>query len=184
MIIVNGSPEKDLETLWRIQEILLGTAEQVLGPRDHSKTIGRPEFHTNGPRIYNTDSPDGAHVVLSSNAKNFWPTAIYEMAHETVHLLNPVRGYTTWLEEGMAVEFSIIAQQKFGITDVQTPGPGPYFDALTLVKELPNGALSAGKLIRNTWGPMSTVSYETLVNIFPLHNTDKLKKLSETFNQN
>ena len=48
---------------------------------------------------------------MSDNGRFYWPTVVYELAHETVHLLNPVfLGEANYLEEGVAVAFSLHGQ--------------------------------------------------------------------------
>ena len=58
---------------------------------------------------------DGAFAELSRASECYWPTVVFEMAHETVHLLNPVPGNANNLEEGVAVAFSLRVQPSYGI---------------------------------------------------------------------
>ena len=57
------------------------------------------------------------------------------MAHETVHLLNPMVGTTTNLEEGVAVAFSFHIQPAYGIN--VRPGTTAYNHAYGMVCHLP-----------------------------------------------
>ena len=98
-----------------MQVHLLKLAEDILGPRDTSKTICQPTFTDHGPNIRNTPNLDGAFAELSRNAEGYWPTVVNELAHETVHLLNPRPGIGNWLSEGMAVAFSNFAQRRYGM---------------------------------------------------------------------
>ncbi len=136
ILLPNTIPEHDQEGLLKLQEALLELAEQLLGDRDKSKIIYQPDFDVNGPYINNTPNLDGASARLSPNSKLYWPTVVYEMAHEIIHLLNPIVGYTNWLEEGIAVKFSIFAQNEPNLHPIQQPISGPYFDALELVNTL------------------------------------------------
>ena len=89
MQLPHTSPRNDPVALWAFQQNLLSIAEAALGARDTSKKIYQPGFTDDGPHIRNTPELDGAFAELSRNSECYWPTAIYEMAHETVHLLNP-----------------------------------------------------------------------------------------------
>lgn len=75
--------------LWSLQRRLLQDAEIRLGPKEPGKEIFQPTFSDTGPHVVNTPTLDGAFASLSRNAAGFWPTCVYELAHETVHLLNP-----------------------------------------------------------------------------------------------
>ena len=86
------SPGQDPSALWSMQLQLLRLAEDTLGPRDASKVIYQPIFVEDGPHIRNTPNLDGAFAELSRNAEGYWPTVVKELAHETVHLLNPRPG--------------------------------------------------------------------------------------------
>lgn len=171
-------PEHDAPGLWVLQNHLLALAEQFVGGRDQSKQIYQPAFHEDGPHIRNTPTCDGAFVELGKGSKVSWPTAIYEMAHESLHLLNPIAGYTNWLEEGVAVEFSIHAQCLFGLP-IQSPKSGPYLEALELVRALPGGTFPAAYRIRRLAGSLGAVTFEQLYSLFPLHENTSLLRLSE-----
>ena len=110
------NPVDDPLALWALQLELLGQAETLLGPKDQSKKVYQPQFTDHGPNLRNTPNRDGAFVELSRAAETDWAEAVFEMAHETVHLLNPVAGYTNNLEEGVAVAFSLHVQPSTGST--------------------------------------------------------------------
>lgn len=172
-------PKDDPAGLWWLQNLLLDWAEQLLGKREQSKKIYQPTFHENGPYLVNTPSLDGAFAVLGPGSARYWPTVVYEMAHETVHLLNPSTGYTNYLEEGIAVEFSICAQRMFGILDIQKPVSGYYWDALELVRSLPDGAFRSAHRIREAYVSLGSVTFAQLLILFPEHDSKKLRSISE-----
>ena len=159
-------PGDDPDALWALQMELLSKAEAVLGPRDASKKICQPQFADGGPQIRSTPNRDGAFVELSRHGESYWPTVVYEMAHETVHLLNPIPGNASYLEEGVAVEFSLMAQQSYDIS-IQEPKMESYLKALLLVRMLPGGSLEAAKRLRQRIGALSDVRGEHLVEMFP-----------------
>ena len=88
-------PLNDPPGLWALQLELLDIAELLLGGRDQSKTIYQPQFASGIPCIRNTPNLDGAYVELSPNGRFYWPTVLFEMAHETVHLLDQFHAIRT-----------------------------------------------------------------------------------------
>ena len=179
MKLPDTNPRDDPAGLWALQLELLMRAEFILGPRDLSKEICQPDFADDGPRIRNTPELDGAFVELNRDAECSWPETVFEMAHETVHLLNPIPGNANYLEEGVAVAFSLSVQQLYGVS-VQTSMKS-YLYALQLVAILPGGPFEVGKGIRERVGALSDARVEDLGELFP--NVDKtvLSKLAEEF---
>jgi len=104
------------------------------------------------------------------------------MAHETVHLLDPtLLGQSNYLEEGVAILFSMLVQPTYQIENVQYPTAGPYFDALSLVHRLPGNPITSARLFRDQVGPLSEASSEELSRLFPSVDSGTLKKLAEKF---
>ena len=158
-------PVNDPAGLWSLQLELLATAESLLGPRDASKNIYQPQFTDDGPQLRNTPDQDGAYVELSRNGQRYWPTVVFEMSHETVHLLNPIPGDTNNLEEGVAVAFSLHVQSSYGISiPVSMPS---YRYAVQLVRALPGEPLEAAARVRRQAAALSGASRECLADLFP-----------------
>ncbi len=177
------SPGGDPSALWTVQLQLLRLAEDTLGPRDSSKTIYQPVFADNGPFIRNTPNLDGAFAELSRNAEACWPTAVYELAHETVHLLNPKPGVGNWLSEGIAVAFSVYAQLHFKL-EPQRINMQSYHRSLELVSELPYGPLAAGRSIRDVCGSVNSATRIILETLFPSVDSEILRELCKPFERN
>jgi hypothetical protein len=169
-------PDESAAALWQLQQELLLLAEGLLGPRDGAKKIYQPQFQAGGPSMWNTPSLDGAFAELSLNAAGYWPTAAYELAHETVHLLNPTIGYTNWLEEGVAVAFSQYALTHYGLAPFEPTLP-TYAEAMKLVHELPEGPFVAPREARLAAGSLSAVKFEHLLAAAPAHPREKLDRL-------
>ena len=151
----NTKPREDPENLKKFQSELLKMVQYILGPCDPSKEINlQPEFVDDDTRQPHTWMyPNGAWgIKLSRNAECNWAEVIFQMAHEIVHLLNPVlKGCSNYLEEGIAVAFSYHVQQFYGIKveiKKSSPNTPKYQYALQLVQELPSGPLKAGGQIR------------------------------------
>ena len=172
-------PREDPSALWSVQLHLLRLAEDTLGPRDASKTICQPVFTDHGPNIRNTQNLDGTFAELSRKAEPYWPTLINELAHETVHLLNPKPGDGTWLSEGIAVAFSNYTQQQFEL-EPQTITMASYKRSLELVSELPPDALAAGRRIRKACS-LDNATQSILETLFPGVDLDTLTELCKPF---
>ena len=176
---VSPPPRKDPSALWSVQLQLLSLAEHILGPRDVSKVMYQPIFTDHDPNIRNTPNLDGAFAELSRNAEGYWPTVVKELAHETVHLLNPKPGDGTWLSEGIAVAFSNYAQQQFELGP-QTITMASYRRSLELVSELPPDALAAGRRIREACS-LDNATQSILETLFPGVDLDTLTELCKPF---
>ena len=179
MKLPDTNPRDDPAGLWALQLELLMRAESILGPRDLSKEICQPDFADDGPRIRNTPELDGAFVELNRDAECSWPETVFEMAHETVHLLNPIPGNANYLEEGVAVAFSLSVQQVYGICI--PPRMKSYLCALGLVVALPGGPLEAGRRVRERVGALSDATVQDLEELFPSVDGSVLSKLVEEF---
>ena len=181
MNLPNTEPINDPGGLWKLQAELLAMAESLYGHRDQSFRIFQPQFCENGPNIRIEYIPRGAYAQLSYNGRFYWPTVVYELAHETVHLLNPVKqGEANYLEEGVAVAFSIYVQKAYGV-GIQRPSIPSYVYALSLVEALPNKPLTSAGRIRREFGRFSHVSKDDLVKLFPEMDVDVANHLSDRF---
>lgn len=160
-------PCDDGPALWRLQWALIAEAEAVLGGRDSQKKIYQPQFDKDGPRLINTPELDGAFSQLSFNSARSWRVAIYEMAHETVHLLDPTVGYTSWLEEGAAVAFSIAAQQRRGVANPISPILQSYVSALDMFRSIPGDPFKVARAIRSDAGALKHATESCMAKACP-----------------
>ena len=178
----DSEPINDPGGLWALQLQLLAMSESYFGTRDKSFRVFHPQFCKNGPNIRIEYAPRGAYAQLSYSGRFNWPTVVYELAHETIHLLNPgVLGTANNLEEGVAVAFSIYAQQAYGVK-VQTPSIPSYAFALSLVKKLPDNILGSGKKIRQKVGRLSDATADDLRDLYPGLEHSIAEKLDSKFN--
>ena len=182
---INGlstSPTDDPARLWALQLELLALAEDLFGPRDPLLQLLPPQFYGDIPIIGFTLDQTGAFAQLSLNGQYYWPTVVYELAHETVHLLDPVVGNANNLEEGVAVAFSLHIQHLYGLS-IQVPSMPSYVYALTLVGKLPGDILSAAGRIRREVGRLSDVAPDDLIRLFPALDARIANELSCKFNR-
>ncbi len=183
-------PADDHEGLARLQNQLLGWAEELFGKRDTCWTPVPPIFGNRNPHTY---YPDPAalklvQVKLGRTAREKWTRVLYQMAHEVIHLLNPRRGCkANNLEEGVACAFSAYVQRRCGITgeNFVRDDHDAYLYAYKLVRRLPSGSISAPKRIRKEMPAgtsFSSVTSEDLKRIFyPKVCTELADALTSTF---
>lgn len=86
---------------------MLHHSEKMFGERDKSFTILGIEFMQSGPRIWYPKNNKSIVIQLTPEALNSEAIALYQLAHESVHLLSPSgSANANVLEEGVAVWFS------------------------------------------------------------------------------
>ena len=178
-VLPNTLPRDDAEGLWALQVNLLSIAERVLGARDNSKKIYQPQFTDDGPMLRNTAELDGAYTEMSRGAENCWTTTLFEMAHETVHLLNPTIGGTNYMEEGIAVYFSLMLAPGYE-NYIRDSNP-VYCEALKRIEDFTKAPLETGRLARKRFGALSKVSVENLAELCPTAERELLIRLAEEF---
>lgn len=174
MDFTRTTPDCTPIALWKLQTELLQLAEGFLGPRDLSQIICQPVFLQGGPYLWFEENRAAA--VLSPDVEGAWQGVVYEMAHETIHLLNPTKGYTNWLEEGAAVAFSLYALEYYGMDRFNTTSKN-YTDALELVMELPGSPFEVPRIVRTIVGALNAATVESLLLAAPNHEIEKLERL-------
>lgn len=122
-----------------IQEI-----ETRYGNRDRSWTFVGVEYHDGPPQVWfpgGYEVPSRKHIAISLSAGSVSSRqcAVYELAHECVHLLAPVvGGGAPVIEEGLATAFSEDMVEKWcDITNKQAcTRDQRYIDSAARVREL------------------------------------------------
>lgn len=87
---------------------MLHMAKDLFGPRDTSYTVLHIEPGHKMPQIWFPSEEYPKHIIirLTTDPAENMSKACYQLAHETVHLLAPVRGNANNLEEGVATYFA------------------------------------------------------------------------------
>lgn len=86
---------------------MLDMAEGLFGPRECWRSIEGIEFWQNDPQIYFPNGYSSREIIIRLRSTSCFNAACYEIAHETVHLLAPIRiENVTNLEEGIACYFA------------------------------------------------------------------------------
>jgi hypothetical protein len=146
-------PVDDGPGLWQLQTEFMAEAEKLFGLRDKTKIIYQPSWDIDGPHVRYTPSKDGAFAELGFNAKTDWKMVVYQLAHETVHLLDQHGGKKTHLlEEGAAVRFSLDMMTKYGFDTFGLPKIESYQTALKLFNSLGEDPYYIAKVCREICG--------------------------------
>lgn len=115
----------------------LKKAEELFGTRDMEYTILGVEFNlTERPQIWYPGNCKHIVIQLNKYALENVNQALYQLSHETVHVLSPIGNkVANILEEGLATYFSewYMKQNGLGYWAANLP---EYIEALKLVKEL------------------------------------------------
>ncbi len=179
----NSRPEDDCVALLKLQQDLLGWAEELFGERDTSWTLLAPDFDECEctPHIYYPiPFATLVQIKLVPRADLEWPIALYQMAHEVIHLLNPkekdpVTGFrdtANVLEEGVACAFSfyVLRRCDIDIEPYKSKIKQSYKHAHKLVAILQSDDIAAAKRIRiemPSGTPFWSITTEDLLRIFP-----------------
>jgi hypothetical protein len=152
-------------------------AEQMFGRRDATWEIGQPTFTANGPNLRHALNGQTVWVELSQNAAGYWPTAVFELAHEVVHMLDPMKHYTNTLEEGVAVAFQHMVTPAFSGVPIRVTLP-TYLAAESLVVGLGMDIPLMVRTVRERYGRLSGVTTDQLRAAFPHISDESLNRLA------
>ena len=169
-------------------------AEDLFGPRDRSYTILGIEFTTDAqpshwyPKSEYGSSEKQVIVLLTSDAASNEDQALFQLSHESFHLLSStVFGSATNLEEGLATSFSLWYMAQIGrplsADYIDMPKYRRAFeDVQALMKLYPDMAARIKRF--RTDQPSraaATISYNELHVLFPNAPVQLAKELTETF---
>ena len=165
---------------WDLFHSLLTDAESALGPRDNKYSVVDIVQSADGPNMKLEDNE--ITIIVGPNVQAYQPTLISNIAHETVHTLNPISGYASWLEEGAAIHFELnTIERMFGYAERRhffDHLPETYKLALTDYEQLLEIDSEAGKTVRMS-STLSTVSAAQLRQWFPVVDERLVQRLVE-----
>jgi len=171
-------PVHDPKRLWEFQIELMIEAENLFGMRDYTKKIYQPSWDVDGPHIRYTPEKDGAFAELGFNAKFDWRMVCYQLAHETVHLLDQHGGDRTHnFEEGAAVRFSLDMMNKYGFNTDGLPVLESYKSALALFNQLDENPYTIAKNCRRNCGNFISFTEASLKDQCPELDDEIISKL-------
>lgn len=184
-LLLDTPPEQSPEEMWRLQLVLLKYAESHFGTRSGKKILYRPDFDIDGPFVRHTPKYDGAFADLSFGSKSSWDCALNEIAHETVHLLDP-RGTSkpapksSNFEEAVATAFAMHCSELAGGT-YRAPSRN-YAIALAHTSSFTSNIFTVAYAVRRSFGHFSAPSAADFLSleINGLSN-ESAKLLADTF---
>lgn len=177
----SGSPNDNPEALAELRAIFINSLESQIGWRDRQWGLLQTEFDDKNPYIFVYKPQNLVKICLSRAAKEDWCAAIHELAHECVHVMNPINHAASFLEEGVAVWFSMKMAELAGtplcaLLDHLDKTP-IYRAAYDLVLKLPDEPLCAAKKVRSECGSLSAVTGDALSRIYPSLYMETIGKL-------
>lgn len=114
---------------------MLRMAEDLYGPRDPSYSVSHIDTGHEISRImFSGNNSNNIYIRLETDPADWISQALYQLAHETVHLLAPVRGKANNLEEGVATYFAG-HYMKVKMSEQWNPGMESYEVVLRKVQQ-------------------------------------------------
>ena len=155
---------------------LLREAEQRFGPRDRSFRLSEITIGGRFPHLDFPGIPEDVVIRLGDAAIDRPLEALHQLAHETVHFLNPRPfGSASVLEEGLATYFELKCVRRH---DPFFPGPPlgyeNYSTACSLVEELLGIGSDAMIRLRDKGQSLSAVSAADIKALDPQQIEDRL----------
>ncbi len=157
LVFANPTPNGFTFTLASRLGQILEMVESEFGPRDKRYTILGIEFRNGVPQIWFPENCGNVVIQLSREAMQEPKRALFQLAHESVHLLDPHAGGANLLEEGTATRFAL----HYITTEFRCPyrtGDQRYDEASCLVQKLVNARPDALKELRRLHGPLRGVT--------------------------
>ncbi|EOV9616226.1 hypothetical protein ACN5LY_000778 [Cronobacter dublinensis] len=149
------------------KSMIISEAEELFGARDTSFSINEAIlYHSKGPQVVVATAFNNLCIVyLSNGSQKRWDCFMYEMAHESVHLLNPQKISASYLEEGVAVWFSLMMCRKHSYKcDKPT---GKYRQAYELLLKISEDVPSVVRVIRAKFPNLTDLNADDLQATFP-----------------
>jgi len=150
-------------TLTTLLSTLLNDAEQMFGPRDMSYTPVGIEFFGDRPQVWYPGTNKHISIILTDSAREDPPQAIFQLAHEVMHLLAPSGGGSApVVEEGLSALFQQRANEIYNL-DLHLVSV-PYIKAAEFTNMLLKGQSDIIKQLRkiepsfSKWTPRFLVS--------------------------
>lgn len=144
---------------------MLCQAEAEFGPRDKTFTILGIEFKDGIPQVWFPGNCTNVVVQLGHQAMQEPIRALFQLAHECVHLLDPHPGGSSVLEEGTAMRF---AHRYLAAVGCSMESGDPRYDtARQFVDQLIATRADAVKELRHRHGPLRSVTAAQIKTVSP-----------------
>jgi hypothetical protein len=165
---------------------MLSEAEELYGPRDMTWTpIGVEFFDSSVPHIWFPGNRNHVAVRLTLATLCDLNAALWQLAHETVHILGPVKvGNANNLEEGVATHFALNVSCYTDNSRVplfrQNLGR-PYHSALQDCEVLLQMDRGIIKEMRKKQSYLSRITAEDILDVLPSCNRALAERLASRF---
>lgn len=173
----NTSPIGDGSYGQRLVKWIFGKSHELLGPQTQGVSFLGFEWGGSRPHIIVNGNCTAVWIQVSDLAGDDWGAFVAEVSHEAIHVLNPIRGNASYLEEGIAEKFSHHILGELGITSTPTHVE-VYVEALSLVDALPCDAFKFARQVRANFGALTGVNAAALQRHFPNIDPILLTKLT------
>lgn len=155
-------------------EHILCLAEELYGPRTHTRTFRVINFHDRQPQVF-YPSPSEIEIRLGLPCQTELERGCYQLAHEALHCLSPVDIWTaTTLEEGLATSFAHSYIRNHGGTDWNhSPtfwsgsGDQRYDLARGIVEMFLSSRPNAIRRLREKQPVISAISADLIIEYYP-----------------
>jgi len=160
---------------------MLEMAEQRFGPRDKSYTILGFEFRAGLPQIWFPGGKKRVIVQLDSSNMNDPNLPLFQLAHQSVHLLTPVLpADASVLEEGLATYFSKEYMAAY-LGGVWLTGDQKYDRAEVLARKVLLFNADAIKALRKLVSVISEATAQNILKVCPSLSPQLAEQLVVTF---
>jgi hypothetical protein len=159
---------------------MLNKAESEFGQRNRSFTVLGIEFRDGVPQVWFPGNCGHVVVQLGLSAMQDPIKAMFQLAHECVHLLDPAAGGTNNLEEGIATQFALDWLRTEYRISYQT-GDQKYDNACSLTESLVAAKNDAAKELRRLHGPWRRVSKHQIQALCPSLDANIAGQLAAPF---
>ena len=164
-----------------ILNLALTELEVMFGKRNHSRITLPVEVNVKSPQVFYPNDQTIQVKITDSCTKERY-RAYYQLSHEAVHMLSPVKlGYATVLEEGVAVWFSHNFMSKHTSNIWSSSGDDKYDYAWKLVEQLLAESKSGLKDIRDRFGGFSPLTEASILEVIPSLDPKIARDLSKKF---
>ncbi len=167
---------------------ILKKAEKKYGNRDNNYTILGIELTSkNNPQIWFPNYGKSIYIVIqiTENCLNDMDRAVFQVAHETIHCLSPIKeNKVSVLEEGLATLFSIEYCKKNNHGKSWSAKKAEYINAQILVKELFKIDKNIIKKLRAVQPSFSKISKQLILKTNPEIPELLAKELTKPFKIN
>jgi hypothetical protein len=167
-------------TLTTLLGVFLREAEKRYGPRDHNWTPLGIEFCGDVPTTWFPGNCGNVSIILTDSARKDPPQAIFQLAHEVIHLLAPIgMGGAGVFEEGLATLFAHEMAPRYG--GFFRNNHAVYLRAETLVRAFLSINPEGVRLLRAKQPSFSQFSPELIKQICPATPDPLTQSLCERF---